>query len=141
MASLQTVLAIVQAPKVRKTRGDCQYTREETAVLNAHKAEYRKTTTHAERDILLRTAIFPDIFTHWDVKGTPIEESEVSGRMKVSMDTHIIYLTPTPDYRKSVSGSGTIGGHTGQGIPRRQPGRPLMWTWFGMDGGNRCSPK
>jgi hypothetical protein len=140
MATLDYILPRIQAPRTRKPRGDCKYTREEIAILNKYKAQYMKTTTYADRDVLLRTKICVDLFNYWIDKGVHIEEEEVDGRMEVSMDTHIIYLNSN-NYRKFVHGSETIGGHTGQRMPRHQQGRHLTWTWFGMDGKTRCSVK
>jgi hypothetical protein len=90
MATLDYILPRIQAPRTRRPRGDCKYTREETAILSKYKAQYQKTTTYAERDVLLRTKICVDLFNYWIDKGVRIEEEEVDGRMEVSMHPYHI---------------------------------------------------
>lgn len=71
----------------RKQRKGCQYTTEERAILGNYKVAYKATTTHAERDALLRGSIFPDIYNYWFQKegGSP-PEAEIAIRRKVSND-------------------------------------------------------
>lgn len=83
MSTLASLLPMIMAPKSRQARGDCQYTPQELAVLNKHKAAYRKTTTHAQRDQMMRTKIYVDIFNYWDDIGIPLDETVTNRRMKV----------------------------------------------------------
>lgn len=69
--------------KIRQPRKGCQYTPEELAILNKHKSRYRRQTTHAAREQMLRTTVFVDIFNYWDDKGIPLDETEMRQRMKV----------------------------------------------------------
>jgi len=58
---------IVQAlqKKGRKISKECQYNSEEWTILGKYKEEYRKKTTHEDRDILMRNHILVDIFNYW----------------------------------------------------------------------------
>jgi hypothetical protein len=80
--------------KTRKPRTGCQYSPKELAILNKYKAAYLNKTTHSERDIMLRTEMFVDIFNYWETKGIYIEDTEVLGHMKVSIITgYLNYLS------------------------------------------------
>lgn len=80
--ALQPILQALQQ-KARQPRRGCQYTQEELAVLRKYKDEYRRTTSHKERDKLLRQSIFVDIFNHWDSKKVELTECVVRQRAKV----------------------------------------------------------
>ena len=68
------------------TRKKCRYTEDEKKVIEIYKEEYRKTTSTAERHILIRNHILVDIFNFWYDKGivtTSIGEEALSERIKV----------------------------------------------------------
>lgn len=70
----------------RGPRKKGRYSKEEKAVLNKYKHDYRKTTTTEERFDLLRNRILVDIFNFWYAKGevTPnIEPDVLSEKIKV----------------------------------------------------------
>jgi hypothetical protein len=94
VTSILPTLEAIYIQKTRQPRKGCQYTREELAVLNNHKAEYRKKTTHADRVQILRNAIFVDIFNYWDHMQVPLDETEIRQRMKVCIITgYLNYLS------------------------------------------------
>lgn len=79
-------------PRTRQPRQGCQYNAEEVGILNKHKANYRKTTMHEERDVMLRTTILVDIFNHWvTIKGLTFDENEIRKHMKVGMNATAKY--------------------------------------------------
>ena len=61
----------------------CQYNVEELKVLGKYKDEYKSKTTHQEREGLLRSKIFVDIFNHWDSQNIPLSGPEINQRAKV----------------------------------------------------------
>jgi hypothetical protein len=74
----------------RKARKGSLYTDEERVILGKYKAAYKATTTHSQRDALLRGSIFPEIFNYWFQKEQimPIE-SEIVIRRKVAITHHL----------------------------------------------------
>lgn len=53
------------APKNIKPRKDCAYSPAELAILRKYKARYKATTTHAQRETLLRTELLKNIHNYW----------------------------------------------------------------------------
>jgi hypothetical protein len=86
---MATIVPIVQAiherSRIRQPRKGCLYNSEELLVMNKHKEAYRSQTTQRDRESLLRTAIFVDIFNYWDFKQIPLDEKEIKDRMQVWM--------------------------------------------------------
>lgn len=70
--------------KPRKVRKECSYTTEERAILAKYKEEYLATTSHQQRDQLLRGEVFCDMFNYWHGRdGVDLTEEETSTRQKV----------------------------------------------------------
>ena len=78
-----------QAPylKSRRPREGCLYNPQEVAILNKYKEEYRNKTTHEERDLVLRTEMFVEIFNYWDRMHIPLDGPEEGRRFKVCIIT------------------------------------------------------
>jgi hypothetical protein len=78
----------------RKQRKGCQYTTEERAILGNYKVAYKATTTHAERDALLRGSIFRNIYNYWfQREGDLLTEAEIMIRREVSNDRLSLYVS------------------------------------------------
>ena len=72
---------------IRKPRKDALYTREEMAILNKHKEEYRDQTTIELRAKIFKTKILVDLFNFWLERGNaPTDEEDSNARMKVQRD-------------------------------------------------------
>lgn len=70
--------------KLRKTRKECSYTAAERAILAKHKEAYLATTSHHERDRLLRGEVFIDMFNYWfDGDKVVMTEEEIVEKQKV----------------------------------------------------------
>jgi hypothetical protein len=70
--------------EVRKARKGCQYSNEERNILQKYKAAYKATINHSERDLLLRSRIFPDMYNFWFQKEQVMPtETETAVRRKV----------------------------------------------------------
>jgi hypothetical protein len=75
--------------KARKVRKDCKYSPEERAVFDRHKAAYMATTTHQERDFLLRTKLLLDLHNYWRSKEAAMcEGPELDARNEVRVLLH-----------------------------------------------------
>lgn len=72
-------------PKTRKPRKNALYSRDEIAVINKYKEEYRQQTTRELRGHVFKTKILVDLFNFWLAQGiAPVEEEESLNRMKVN---------------------------------------------------------
>jgi hypothetical protein len=56
------------AGKARKARKDSRYSAEEHAVLDKFKGRYLATTTHTQRQWLLRDKVFTSMLNYWAAK-------------------------------------------------------------------------
>lgn len=80
-------LQLIQA-NTRKTRKECQYSREERGVINKYKQEYRDLTTTRERANLFQTKILVDIFNFWDSRKEDLADEAGQRRIKVRIHCH-----------------------------------------------------
>jgi Ni,Fe-hydrogenase III component G len=113
-----------EAPS-RKIRKESQYTQEERTVLGKYRAEYKATTTHSQRDTLVRGKIFPDMFNFWYQKEQRLpNETETEERKKVGRGVIRLYVAGKYA-RICVIGFETIGDPTSQLRLPHPPGNDL----------------
>ena len=96
--------------KLRKTRKECSYTAAERAILTKHKEAYLATTSHQERDQLLRGAVFIDMFNYWfDGDKVVMTEEEIVEKQKVRPNKISLHSSFQFVHRSFASGSETTG--------------------------------
>jgi hypothetical protein len=68
--------------KPRKGRKECQYTKQEIAVMAKYKDEF-KTTTGKERDHVLRGKLLVDLFNFWHKRGRHVAKEDMEEQAAV----------------------------------------------------------
>lgn len=78
----QAILQQLMTPKPRKQRKECEYTKQERAIMERYKEDFKRTTGQ-ERDGILRGKLLVDLFNFWHKRGMYVAAEDMENQVTV----------------------------------------------------------